>query len=61
MKAAEIIESPRLVEGEAKFVLGVERRRTELTVRCDNIMRDVVVVLSDDGGSDRDGDRVPLE
>jgi hypothetical protein len=61
MKAAEIIESSRLVEGEGKFVLGVERRRTELTVRCDYVMRDVVVVLPNDSGSDRDGDRVPLE
>jgi len=45
MKAAEIIESSRLVEGEAKFILSVERRRTELAVRCDYVMRDVVVVL----------------
>jgi hypothetical protein len=32
MKAAEIVEGSRLVEDEAKFVLGVERRGTELVV-----------------------------
>src|SRR5258708_38316831 len=61
MQAAEIFKRPCFIEGEAKLVLGVERRRMKRAIYRCNRMRDFVVVLPHDLDSDRDRDGVGLE
>jgi hypothetical protein len=55
MQAAEIFKRPCFIKGEAKLILGVERRRMKRTIHRCNRMRDFVVVLPHHRGSDRDG------
>ncbi len=55
MQAAEIVKRTRLIEGEGEFVFAVERRRTEGAIRCDDGMRDVVIVFPRNGSAGVDG------
>src|SRR5436190_12366877 len=61
VQAAEIFVGSRRGERETELVLSVERLRTERAIECDNIVRDVVVVLPYHRCSGRDGDRGGLE